>query len=100
ALEVGSAHGINFHFEDLLHGLLDFRLGGFAGHFENQGAFVFLHAQAFFGNYRAANNLVCRFHYATSALSTLRRGALAFSESCNRSSAGRVKIAVSYLSKW
>ena len=65
------------------------RLGG---NFEHQRGFGFLYAQALFRDHRTANDLISRFHYATSAL---RFGADAFSESCNFSSAARENTALS-----
>src|ERR1035438_9929340 len=87
------AHRIHFHLENALHRLLDLGLGCLQGNFEDQGRFGFLYTQTLFRNNRAAQDLICRFHYATSAC--LRLGAAAFREFCNFSSAGRAKIVVS-----
>ena len=93
ALEIRGAHRIHLHLENALHRLLDLRLGRLDRDLENQRGFRFLHAQTLFRDHRAANDLISRLHYATSAC--LRLGADAFSESCNFSSAGREKIALS-----
>src|SRR5262245_57394114 len=92
ALEIRGAHGIHLHLEDLLHRFLHFGLGGLRRDLKHQGRLALLHAQALFRDDRLADDLVCRLHYATSAL---RFGAVAFSESCSFSSAGLEKIAVS-----
>src|SRR5260370_6383125 len=97
AHEVSGAHGINLYVEYLLYGFFHFGLGRLGGDFEHQRAFGLFYAQALFRNHRAADDLIRGLHYATSAL---RFGALAFSESCNFSSAGRQNTAVSKRSRW
>src|SRR5258708_2834603 len=79
-----------------LYGFFHFGVGRLGGDFEHQRAFGLFYAQALFRNHRAADDLIRGLHYATSAL---RFGALAFSESCNFSSAGRENTAVSKRSR-
>src|SRR5215813_10708998 len=59
---IRSADGIDFHFEDRLHRLFHFRLRGLRRDLEYQRVLVFLDAEAFLGNHRLADDLVCRFH--------------------------------------
>ena len=109
------ADRIHFHFENRLHSFLYFSLRGLRRNLEDQRVLVFLDAEAFLGNHRLADDLVCRFHQATSAAffervrglradffscllspSTAcfwRRDAEFFSDNCSFSMAGCEKIA-------
>src|SRR5258707_14926434 len=58
--EIRGTHTGDFYIENLLHRFLDLRLGGFRGNFEDHRAVNFFYAQTFFGDDRAANNLIMR----------------------------------------
>src|SRR5437667_121470 len=55
-----------------LNGFLDLCFRGLTVHLEDQRVLVFLDGQAFLSDYRTANDLVCRLHYATSAAFSCR----------------------------
>src|SRR6185437_1882116 len=114
---VRRANGLYFYLEDPLHRFIDFRLSRLGSDLKDQRVLVFLDGQALFGDDRLANDLISRFHYATSAAFSCRarlRGArLAFlppspspaeafrlrlvtefcNDTCSFSSAGCAKIA-------
>src|SRR4029077_14647665 len=69
---IRGAHRVHLHFEDRLDGFLDLRLGRLLRHLEHERVLVFLDGQALLRNDRTAKNLVCRFHYATSAAFSCR----------------------------
>src|SRR4029077_1205135 len=100
------SHRSDFYFEDRLNRFLDLGLRRFRRHLEYQRVLGLFNAEAFFGDHRLLNNLICGFHQATSALvfvlrrrragfffssagsaSCERRVADFFSESCSFSSA-------------
>src|ERR1700722_7481874 len=73
------AYRDNLHFEERLHGLLDFRLGGIGRYLEDQRVLDFLYAQPLFGDYRAANDCVQSRHYTASfSAAVLRASCLRF----------------------
>src|SRR5581483_5775872 len=67
AREVGSAYRIHFHFEDGLHSFFNLCLRRGGRHLENERALRLLYCETFFRDHRTANDLIMRFHYATSA---------------------------------
>src|ERR1700722_19172119 len=102
---IRGAHGIDFHLENRLHRFLDLSLRCLRRHLENQRVLRLFNSKTFFRDHWLANDLICGFHYATSAFalrgrrvgfffssagsaSCERRDADFFSESCSFSSAG------------
>src|SRR5882762_5683113 len=56
--EIRGANTRDFHLENLLHGFLDLRFRGLGGNLKDDRRVQLLHAQTFFRDDRAANNLI------------------------------------------